>query len=133
MDISKAKKLFELTKGDRKILVTVYEGGQVSSCIEDEAKKKYCETCQADDETCQQWINHLKEKGYEATEIELGELGVEVSLPKFIELRESAGTPTEVVEKLTVAVPEVASAIEPEVKPEGGKVAGETEPEIILE
>ena len=125
MDITKAKKLVELTKGDRKILVTLYEGGQVSSCIEAEAKK-YCETCQ-------QWINHLKEKGYEATEIELGELGVEVSLPKFIELRESAGTPTEVVEKLTVAVPEVASAIEPEVKPEGGKVAGETEPEIILE
>ncbi len=46
MDISKAKKVVELTKGSRKILVTLYEGGQVSSCIEDEAKKKYCETCQ---------------------------------------------------------------------------------------
>jgi len=132
VDITKARKLVELTKGDRKILITVYEGGQVSSCIEDEAKK-YCETCQADDETCQQWIEHLKEKGYEATEIELGELELEESLPKFIELRESAVTPTEVVEELTVAVPEVASAIEPEVKPEGGKVAGEAEPEITLE
>jgi len=87
MDITKAKKLVELTKGDRKILVTVYEGGQVSSCIEDETKK-YCETCQADDETCQQWIEHLKEKGYEATEIELGELELEESLPKFLEERE---------------------------------------------
>ena len=85
MDISKAKKVVELTKGDRKILVTVYEGGQVSSCIEDEAKKKYCETCQADDELCQQWLEHLKEKGYEATEIELGELETEESLPRFLE------------------------------------------------
>ena len=87
MDISKAKKLVELTKGDRKILVTLYEGGQVASCIEAEAKK-YCETCQADDETCQEWIEHLKQKGYEATEIELGELETEESLPKFIEHRE---------------------------------------------
>ena len=85
MSISKAKRLIELTKSDRKILVTIYEGGQVSSCIEDEAKKSYCETCQADDETCQQWIEHLKEKGYEATEIELGDLELEESLPKFLE------------------------------------------------
>ena len=96
MDISKAKKLVELTKGDRKILVTVYEGGQVSSCIEDEAKKKYCETCQADDETCREWIDHLKGKGYQATEIELGELELEESLPKFLEERES--NPVTVVE-----------------------------------
>jgi len=89
MDISKAKKVVELTRGDRKILVTIYEGGQVSSCIEDEAKKSYCETCQADDETCQRWIEHLKEKGYEATEIELRELELEESLPKFLEERES--------------------------------------------
>lgn len=87
MDITKAKKLVELTKGDRKILVTVYEGGQVSSCIEGESKK-YCETCQADDELCQEWIEHLKEKGYEATEFELGELELEESLPKFLEERE---------------------------------------------
>ena len=98
MGITKAKKLVELTKGDRKILVTVYEGGQVSSCIEDEAKKKYCETCQADDETCQQWIEHLKEKGYEATEFELGELELEESLPKFLEQREITVTPEVVVE-----------------------------------
>lgn len=101
MDISKAKKFVELTKGDRKILVTIYEGGQVSSCIEDEAKKSYCETCQADDETCQEWIEHLKSQGYQATEIELGELEIEESLPKFLEQR-------------AVAVkPEVAIAVQP--------------------
>jgi len=92
METSKARKLVELTKGDKKILVTIFEGGQVSSCIEDEAKK-YCETCQADDETCQQWIEHLKEKGYAATEVELGELELEESLPKFLEQRESPVEP----------------------------------------
>ena len=118
MDISKAKKVVELTRGDSKILVTLYEGGQVASCIEAEAKK-YCETCQCDEGTCDEWIEHLKEKGYQVTEFELGKLGIEESLPKFIEQRESAGTPTEVVEKLTVAVPKVASDVEPEEKPEG--------------
>lgn len=97
MDITKAKKLVELTRGDRKILVTIYEGGQVSSCIEDEAKK-YCETCQADDELCQEWIEHLKEKGYEATEIEVGELELEESLPRFLEEREISVQPKVVVE-----------------------------------
>jgi len=109
MDISKAKKLVELTKGDRKILVTVYEGGQVSSCIEDEAKKSYCETCQADDETCQQWIEHLKEKGYEATEIELGELELEESLPKFLEQREIS-----IKSQVAVAVQPSNVVVEPE-------------------
>ena len=94
MDISKAKKVTELTKGDRKILITVYEGGQVSSCIEAEAKK-YCETCQADDETCQEWIEHLKSQGYEATEIEVGELEPEESLPKFLEDRRAAAAEAE--------------------------------------
>ena len=108
MDISKAKKVVELTKGDRKILVTVYEGGQVSSCIEAEAKK-YCETCQADDELCQQWIEHLKGKGYQATEIELGELGLEESLPKFLEQRE-----------VTVK-PEVVAVVEPKMPLEEAK------------
>ena len=95
--VIQTKRLIELTKGDRKILVTVYEGGQVSSCIETETKK-YCETCEADDETCQQWIEHLKEKGYEATEIELGELEIEESLPRFLEEREVKVEVTPVVE-----------------------------------
>ena len=85
--MDKAKKLVELSKGDRKILVTVYEGGQVSSCIE-EQEKRYCETCQCDDEICQEYIEHMKAKGYGATEIELGELEVAESLPKFMEERE---------------------------------------------
>ena len=98
MGISKARKLVELTKGDKKILVTIFEGGQVSSCIEDEAKK-YCETCQADDATCQQWIEHLKEKGYQATEVELGELELEESLPKFLEQREAPVEPEVAVKR----------------------------------
>jgi len=101
VDISKAKKVVELTKDTRKILVTVYEGGQVSSCVEDEAKK-YCETCQADDELCQEWIEHLKEKGYEAVEVELGDLELDESLPKFLSERE-----------ITVK-PEIAVAVKPE-------------------
>ena len=108
MDISKAKKVVELTRGDRKILITVYEGGQVSSCIEAEAKK-YCETCQADDELCQQWIEHLKGKGYQAIEIELGELGLEESLPKFLEQREAT------------VKPEVVAVVEPKMPLEEAK------------
>ena len=86
MDISKAKKVVELEKDGRKILVTLYEGGQVSSCVEEETKK-YCETCQCDDAVCQEYINHLKAQGYGATEIELGELEAAESLPKFLEER----------------------------------------------
>jgi len=87
VDISKALKLIELEKEGRKVLIALYEGGQISSCVEAGAKK-YCETCQADDETCQEWIEHLKSQGYQATEIELGELELEESLPKFLEQRE---------------------------------------------
>ena len=113
MDISKAKKLVELTKGDRKILVTVYEGGQVSSCVEDEAKKSYCETCQADDETCQAWLEHLKAQGYEATEIELGALELEESLPKFLAQREITVEPEVVVEREDqVVTPEDVGKVE---------------------
>ena len=111
VDITKAKKVIELSKDNRKILVTLYEGGQVSSCVTEEpppteslefptpGAKQYCETCQCDDETCQQWLEHLKEKGYQATEIELGELELEESLPKFLEQRELPITPEVVVER----------------------------------
>lgn len=97
MDISKAKKVVELEKDGRKILVTLYEGGQVSSCVEEETKK-YCETCQCDDETCQEWVEHLKKKGYQATEIELGELEAAESLPKFLEERVITVKPKVVLE-----------------------------------
>ncbi|MBA7675871.1 hypothetical protein ES703_84110 [subsurface metagenome] len=85
MDISKARRLVELEKDGRKILLTLWEGNQISSCVEDQ-EKKYCETCQCDDEICQEYIDHLKAKGYGATEIKLGEVAAE-SLPKFLEER----------------------------------------------
>lgn len=100
MDKSKAEKLVELEKGDRKILVTLWGNGQISSCVE-EATKKYCENCQGDEALCNEYIEHLKSQGYQATEIELGELGLEESLPRFLEERE-----------ITVK-PEVAVAVQP--------------------
>jgi len=104
VDISKAKKVVELEKDGRKILVTLWEGDQISSCVTGEDnRKQYCETCQGNEELCNEWLNHLKEKGYEATEIELSELKLEESLPKFLEERE-----------ITVK-PEVAIAVEPNV------------------
>jgi len=108
MEISRAKKVVELTKDNRKILVTFFEGDLVSNCVEEETKKS-CETCQCDNATCQEWIESLKGKGYEATEVELGELGIEESLPRFMAERESAAETEE---------PEAAPAAEPEVKPE---------------
>jgi len=109
MDISKARKFVELTRDNRKILVTLYEGGQISSCIEEEARK-YCETCQGNDELCQDYVEHLKSRGYQVTEIELGELELEESLPRFLEEREA------------VVKPETAIAVEPSnvvVEPKG--------------
>lgn len=98
MDITKAKKVVELEKDGRKILVTLWEGDQISSCVTGEDnRKQYCETCQGNEELCNEWLNHLKEKGYEATEFELGELELEESLPKFFEERESTIRPTAVV------------------------------------
>ncbi len=126
MDMSKAKKVVELEKDGRKILVTLYEGGQVSSCVEEETKK-YCETCQCDDETCQEWVEHLKKKGYQATEIELGELAAE-SLPKFLAERQVADKiepvpETEVIEHADVGTVEEVLGSPGEVQPresEGG-------------
>lgn len=85
IEINEAKKIVELRKDDRKILVTVYESGQVSCCTE-ERNESFCEKCQCDDETCKQWIENMKEKGYQATEIELGGLKDD-SLHSFIASR----------------------------------------------
>lgn len=88
MDISKAKKLVELSKENRKILVTLWEGDKISSCVEDSAqdkKKSYCETCEGSEELCNGFVDYLKSRGYEATEIEVSELQIEDSLPKFLE------------------------------------------------
>ena len=87
MDVSKARRLVELEKDGRKVLLTLWEGNQISSCVE-EKEKKFCETCQCDDEVCQEYIDHLKGQGYGATEIQLGELGAAESLPKFLEERD---------------------------------------------
>jgi len=86
MDISKARRLVELEKEGRKILLTLWDGNLISSCVE-EKEKKYCETCHCNDEICQEYIDHLKSQGYGATEIKLGELEGAESLPKFLEKR----------------------------------------------
>ena len=112
MDISKARKFVELTKDNRKVLVTLYEGGQISSCIEEEARK-YCETCQGNDELCQDYVEHLKSRGYQATEIELGELELEESLPRFLEEREITVKP-----KVAVEVQPGNVVVEPEEEQE---------------
>lgn len=104
MDITKAKRLFELEKEGKKVLVTLWEGDKISSCVVDEAKQ-YCETCQGDETLCQDYIEHLKSHGYDATEMPLGELEVEESLPRFLEEREVTVKPS--------VEPEVAVEVEP--------------------
>jgi len=129
MDITKARKLVKLTKEDREILVTLWDGDKISSCMIEEDRKQTCETCQGDEECCRSWIEHLKEKGYRATEIELGEIGLEESLPRFLEEKESADKP-EVVSAEN-AEPEVKLEVEvepEESRPEEAKVdLGETD------
>ena len=133
-NITKAKKVFELSKDNKKIMVTLYFGGQVSSCVTEEppptsslefpppAAKKYCETCQCDDETCQEWVEHLKEKGYQATEIELSELNAAESLPKFLEEREASVkqhpvVETEVIEHADIGTVEAVPGSPGELQP----------------
>lgn len=99
MGISKAKKLVELEKDGRKILLTLWEGGQISSCVEEEAKR-YCESCHGDDDLCRDYVELLKSQGYEATEIELGELELEESLPKFLKGREEQVVTSEDIGKV---------------------------------
>lgn len=97
MDITKAKKLVELVKDNRKILLTLWDGNKISSCVSEEppagvspevAPKQYCESCQGDEALCNEFLEHLKGQGYQAKEIQLGELGIEESLPKFLEERQ---------------------------------------------
>jgi len=144
VDITKAKKVFELSKDNKKILVTLWEGDKISSCVTEEppptstleapppAAKQYCETCQCDDETCLEWINHLKEKGYQATEIKLGELELEESLPKFLEERKVVDKieplpETEVIEHADVGTVEAVLGSPGELQPgESGGGSPET-------
>ena len=139
MDITKAKKVFELSKDNKKILVTLWDGDKISSCVTEEppptstlefpppAAKQYCETCQCDDKTCQEWIDHLKEKGYQATEIKLGELELEESLPKFLEEREHPAVETEVIEHAEIEAVEAVPGSPGELQPgESGGSSPET-------
>lgn len=112
MDITKAKKVYELSKDNRKILVTLWGENQISSCVEEE-KKQYCETCQGNEELCRDYVEHLKNRGYSANEIELGELEVEESLPRFLEERER----------------DIMVAAEPSAEAEEGEEAREIETE----
>lgn len=103
MDISKAKKLIELNKEDKKVLVTLFEGGQISSCVE-AAESKYCETCQGDDELCNDYVEHLKSQGYTATEYEVGKLDTEESLPRFLAGRDVESTVHVIPRKVESAI-----------------------------
>ncbi|GAH68143.1 unnamed protein product [marine sediment metagenome] len=118
MDITKARKLVHLSKDNRKILVTLWDGGKISSCVEEnieDKKKHYCETCEGDSELCNSWIDHLKSRGYEATEIELTDLPGDESLPKFSEERGVAVEP----EAVSVQVqPQAVIVEEPETEVE---------------
>jgi len=125
MDITKARKLVKLIKDDKEILVTLWDGDKISTCMIEEDNKQTCETCQGDEECCQSWIEHLKEKGYSATEIDLGEMDLDESLPKFIEEKEKVVKPKFVSEEK--AEPEVN--LEIEVKPED---AEEEEAEVDI-
>lgn len=87
MDISKARMVFELTKNNKKVLVTLWDEDKISSCVE-EAETQRCEACKGDEELCREYIKHLVDSGYEAKEIRLGELGDEESLPTFLAERE---------------------------------------------
>lgn len=98
MDLTKAKRVVELEKEGRKILVTLWEGDKITSCVTEE-QTQTCQTCQGDDQLCNEFVDYLKEKGYEASEVELGELEVEESLPRFLEQREVRAEVEPIVEE----------------------------------
>lgn len=108
MDISMARRLVELEKEGRKVLVALWEGDTITACATAEEAKQACEICQGDDELCNSYIEYLKGKGYQATEIELGEK-VEEGLPGFLQERELISQASSVIEVDTSA------PIEPEL------------------
>lgn len=88
MDITKAKRVVELTKDNKRILVTLWDGDKISSCVEEESRQQ-CESCEGDEQCCNEFIEYLKERGYQATELQVTGPEVEESLPRFIEEREA--------------------------------------------
>jgi len=87
MDISKARRLVELEKDGVKMLVTLWDKDNISCCTTAAEQKQTCESCQGDAELCNDYVEHLKSKGFSATEIEIGG-DLEESLPRFFAERE---------------------------------------------
>lgn len=88
----KALKVVELTKDDKKVIVTLWDSNLISSCVE-EVETQQCDSCQGDEKACSDFVDYLKEKGYGAKEVALGELGDEESLPKFLEEKKAEVEP----------------------------------------
>ena len=96
--MAKPKRHVELTKDNRKVIVSLLDGDLITSCITDPEmlQKSSCEVCKGDDKLCQDYIDFLHGQGYDVQEVSDEDLeNPEVSLPKFIEGR-------------AIAVPEVA-------------------------
>ena len=87
MDIKKAKRLIELKRDDRRIVVTQFEN-EVSSCVIEAEKRQRCETCVADDKDCNEWLDYLRGQGYEVKEIDLADTEVQESLSRFMAERQ---------------------------------------------
>jgi len=115
MDTTKAKRVFELSRDNKKILVALWSNDKISSCVTEQteaAPKSRCESCEGDDELCEQYISHLRDQGYQATEVELGELATEESLPEFLKARQApaADQNQEKVDQITDFTKEVPDA-----------------------
>lgn len=98
MDITKAKKVVELEKEGKKVLVALWEGDKITSCVTDQVRQS-CEACDGNEEVVQEYINHLKEQGYRATELVLPMVEAEESLPKFVQERGIKVKVTAVIEE----------------------------------
>ncbi|MBW2675275.1 MAG: hypothetical protein JRD89_17995 [Deltaproteobacteria bacterium] len=61
--MEKARKIFELSKEGKRIIVTLWEDNKLSSCITEAVGETSCETCQGDEQLCQEYIDYLKGKG----------------------------------------------------------------------
>jgi hypothetical protein len=86
MDISKARRLVELEKEGQKVLVTLWDGDKITCCQTTSEARSSCESCQGDEQICEEYIDYLKEKGFKVTEIELADLDFAGSLPSFLEM-----------------------------------------------
>lgn len=86
MSIERARRVVRLTKEDspKEVLVTMWEGGRISSCVVDEGVRQSCQACEGDEALCSEWLDYLQQKGYTATEVELQEGEPEESLPRFL-------------------------------------------------